>query len=191
MAASDEQAMIDRRTFVSTGVRTTAGLGLGGLALFLGSRSSADGMVWQIDPGACVQCEQCATHCVVTPSAVKCVHAFDVCGYCNLCGGFLATGAKVQDTAAEHLLCPTDALKRRYIERPFYEYTIEEDLCIGCSRCVKGCNSFGNGSLHLQIRHDLCLNCNECAIARECPADAFRRVPASQPSLMKGRARNV
>ena len=179
---------LDRRAFVRTGLRTTAALSLGGLAGLIGSRSEAEGMVWQIDPAVCVQCEQCATRCVLSPSAVKCVHAFDVCGYCNLCGGYLVSGARAQDTAAEHLLCPTDALKRRFVERPYYEYTVDEELCIGCGRCVKGCGSFGNGSLHLQVRHDRCLNCNECAIARDCPSDAFRRVPASQPSLMKGRA---
>jgi electron transport complex protein RnfB len=35
------------------------------------------------------------------------------------------------------------------------------------------------------VRHDRCLNCNECAIARVCPADAFRRVPVDQPYLDK------
>ena len=46
---------------------------------------------------------------------------------------------------------------------------------------------FGNGSLFLQVRHDRCLNCNECAIGRACPAQAFRRVPAEQPYLLKTR----
>ena len=45
------------------------------------------------------------------------------------------------------------------------EYIIDEELCIGCAKCVKGCAAFGNGSLHLQVRHDRCLNCNECTIA--------------------------
>jgi len=51
---------------------------------------------------------------------------------------------------------------------------------------VKGCGAFGNGSLHLQIRHDLCDNCNECAIARVCPADAISRIPAEQAYIIKG-----
>ena len=63
---------------------------------------------------------------------------------------------------------------------------VQEELCVGCGKCVLGCAHFGNGSLFLQVRHDLCLNCNECAIARNCPSDAFRRVPASDPYLMKG-----
>jgi electron transport complex protein RnfB len=52
---------------------------------------------------------------------------------------------------------------------------------------VKGCVLFGNGSFYLQVRHDRCLNCNECSIARVCPAQAFKRVPASQPYLLKDR----
>ena len=63
---------------------------------------------------------------------------------------------------------------------------IDEDLCIGCAKCVKGCASFGNGSLHLQIRHDLCNNCNECSIARLCPSDAISRVPVDEPYQIKG-----
>jgi electron transport complex protein RnfB len=84
------------------------------------------------------------------------------------------------------MLCPTAAITRKYIEEPFFEYTIDEDLCIGCAKCVKGCTSFGNGSLHLQIIHDLCKNCNQCAIARSCPSDAISRVPGSDPYLVKG-----
>jgi electron transport complex protein RnfB len=58
-------------------------------------------------------------------------------------------------------------------------------LCIGCAKCVEGCTRFGNGSFYLQVRHDRCLNCNECSIARVCAGDAFRRVPASQPYIIK------
>jgi electron transport complex protein RnfB len=54
---------------------------------------------------------------------------------------------------------------------------------------VEGCARFGNGSLFLQIRHDRCLNCNECAISRACPGDAFRRVPADHPYLLKTNSR--
>jgi electron transport complex protein RnfB len=74
---------------------------------------------------------------------------------------------------------------RRFVEDPYFEYHIDEPLCIGCAKCVKGCNAFGNGSLQLQVRHDRCLNCNECAIAAVCPADAFRRVSADAPYVLK------
>lgn len=143
------------------------------------------GLVWQIDPDKCTQCGRCATHCVLTPSAVKCFHSYSICGYCDLCGGYLRPDAKGRNTGAENQLCPTAALKRKFIENPYYQYTVDEKLCIGCGKCVKGCDMFGNGSLYLQVKHDLCVNCNECAIARACPSDAFRRVPVSDPYLLK------
>ena len=71
------------------------------------------------------------------------------------------------------------------VERPRPVAFIDEQLCIGCSKCVEGCNRFGNGSLFLQVRHDRCVNCNECAISKVCAGDAFRRVPASRPYLLK------
>jgi electron transport complex protein RnfB len=123
---------------------------------------------------------------VLTPSAVKAVHAYALCGYCKLCGGYHQPQAQRIDTAAENQLCPAGALIRTFVEDPFYEYTINEERCIGCAVCVKGCSQFGNGSLFLQVRHDRCVNCNECAIARVCPAGAFRRVPADHPYLLKG-----
>jgi electron transport complex protein RnfB len=89
------------------------------------------------------------------------------------------------NTGAENCLCPTAAIKRTFVEDPYYEYSIDEKLCIGCAKCVEGCNRFGNGSLFLQVRHDRCVNCNECSIAQVCPGDAFRRVPASHPYLLK------
>jgi electron transport complex protein RnfB len=85
------------------------------------------------------------------------------------------------DTGAENLLCPTSALRRRFVEDPFFEYTVERELCNGCGKCVAGCSKFGNGSLYLQVDHDWCLGCNECRIARECPADAFVRLPIHTP----------
>ncbi len=141
--------------------------------------------VWQLDPAKCIQCGQCATRCVLQQSAVKCVHRFEMCGYCKLCFGFFIPGTTQLTSAAENQVCPTAAMKRKFVEEPYFEYTIDEPLCIGCGRCVKGCGAFGNGSLVLQVRHDRCLNCNDCAIARDCPAGAFRRVPADQPYLFK------
>ncbi|MBM4144555.1 MAG: ferredoxin [Lentisphaerae bacterium] len=166
-------------------------IGLGALGLLgwplLGRRRAAPAdTVWQLDPEKCIQCGNCATKCVLALSAVKCVHAYDVCGYCNLCGGYHQPYVKRLDTAAENQLCPTSALVRTFIEEPYYQYDVIEERCIGCGVCVKGCGSFGNGSLHLQVRHDRCVNCNDCAIARQCPAQAFRRVPADRPYLMRG-----
>jgi len=141
--------------------------------------------VWQIDPDVCVACGNCANYCVLAESAVKCTHAFAVCGYCELCSGYFKPDAKELDTGAENQLCPTGAIKRAYVEDPYYEYVIDEPLCNGCGKCVKGCNAFGNGSLFLQVRHDRCINCNECSIAAACPSGAFKRVAAEQPYLLK------
>jgi len=147
--------------------------------------SVARRMVWQLDPAKCIQCGRCATNCVLTQSAVKCIHRFEMCGYCKLCFGFFQPGTPRLTSAAENQTCPTGAIKRKLIASPFYEYTIEQDLCVGCGRCVKTCGAFGNGSLVLQVCHDRCVNCNECSIARNCPAGAYTRVPADQPYLFK------
>jgi electron transport complex protein RnfB len=181
---------VTRREFLAAGLRAAAGLGAAGVAGLVAVRSSAAGTVWQIDPDDCFQCGTCSTSCVLFPSAVKVVHAFDVCGYCDLCSGYLRQGAK-KDTAAESRLCPTGAIRRRYVADPYYEYTIDEKLCIGCAKCVKGCTAYGNGSLFLQIRHDRCANCNACSAARRCPARAIRRFDARTPYLLKGRGRDA
>lgn len=182
----EKDRTFNRRDFLESGMRLSLALAVGAVGGLAIGKATADDWVWQIDPFACTQCGRCADECVLSPSAVKCVHAFDLCGYCDLCGGYLIPGANSQDTGAENQLCPTSAIQRKYIEDPYFEYVIEEELCIGCAKCVKGCASFGNGSLHLQIKHDLCKNCNECAIARLCPSDAIKRVPASNPYLVKG-----
>lgn len=176
-----------RRDFLTNGLRAISVFFMGGIAALTAGRFRSRGTVWQIDPNICVQCERCSTHCVLTVSAVKCVHAFQVCGYCKLCGGYHRAGTKIQDTAAENQLCPTGAIQRTFVENPYYEYKIIEEKCIGCAKCVKGCGAFGNGSLYLQVRHDRCLNCNECSIAQVCSSGAFKRVPADRPYLLKGK----
>jgi electron transport complex protein RnfB len=185
---ADQPSDRNRRDFIRDGLKTTTVLAVGSLGGLLASRAASGTTVWQIDPNVCVQCERCATTCVLTPSAVKCVHAFNMCGYCALCGGYQNPKSKVQSTAAENQLCPTGAIIRTFVEAPFFEYRIDESLCFGCGKCVKGCAAFGNGSLYLQIRHDLCLNCNQCSIALECPSGAVRQVPAGQDKgyLLKG-----
>jgi electron transport complex protein RnfB len=140
---------------------------------------------WQIDPSRCTCCGRCETHCTLPVSAVKCVHANRVCGYCDLCGGYYRTNVKDLNTAAENLRCPTGAIRRAFVEDPYFEYAIDESLCNGCGKCAKGCNSFGNGSLYLQVKQELCKNCNECYISAVCPADAIRRVPRAMAYIPK------
>lgn len=180
-----ESPNVTRRQFLRDGGRATALAGLGGLLGVIAGRTSTGETVWQIDPQKCVRCGNCATNCVLEQSAVKCVHAFALCGYCQLCTGYFEPEPNALNTGAENQLCPAGAIQRSFVEDPYYEYTIDEKLCIGCAKCVEGCNRFGNGSLFLQIRHDRCVHCNECAIAKVCAGDAFRRVPAHHPYLLK------
>ena len=152
----------------------------------LKAKASGASFFWQIDPHKCTQCGRCETDCVLAVSAVKCVHAKRVCGYCDLCGGYYRSNVKELNTAAENLMCPTGAIQRRFIEDPYFEYMIVEELCNGCGKCVKGCTSFGNGSLHLQVKRELCSDCNECELAKACPANAISRVPYEMAYMMKG-----
>jgi Na+-translocating ferredoxin:NAD+ oxidoreductase subunit B len=174
-----------RRDFVKTAGRLIVAAPVLVLPVILSKKTFAAGYLWQIDPYKCTYCELCKSSCVMTPSAVKCTNAFPKCGYCDLCPGYLRQGVKTFDTAAENQLCPTGAIKRKFIEEPYFEYTIDESLCNGCSKCVKGCADFGNASLYLQIMHNLCVNCNSCSIARDCPSDAVIRVPADDPYIRK------
>lgn len=178
--------MKSRKDFILTAIRTGIGVLAAGIFGFSLTRTKNQKTVWQIDPEKCTQCGRCATACVLRQSAVKCVNKFSMCGYCDLCFGFFRPGANALTSDAENHICPTDAIKRKFIEDPYFEYTIDESLCIGCAKCVKGCTAFGNGSFFLQIRHDICVQCNSCTIARVCPSYAISRIPADKPYLIKG-----
>lgn len=182
---ADDDRKLDRRKFLVDGARA---LGLVATAGAIGSVAAAgarEDTVWQIDPDKCIQCGNCATACVLTPSAVKCVHDVTLCGYCDLCFGYFAEQRPGDEETAENMRCPTNAIIRNFVEDPYYEYLIDEPKCIGCAICVEGCNQYGNGSLILQARHDRCKNCNECAIAVQCPAQAWVRVPRSRPYILR------
>jgi electron transport complex protein RnfB len=140
--------------------------------------------VWQIDPNKCQNCGECATNCVMTPSAVKCFHLYATCGYCDFCSGYYQNNYIARNSAAENLRCPTNAIKRQFIDDPYFEYKIDLRLCIGCGRCAEACQAFGNGSLILQINQDLCKQCNVCNIASLCKYDAIRKIDAKSPYLL-------
>lgn len=177
-----------RREVIAEGMRIGGLVAVSGtLGALAASKAHADDMVWQIDPYLCTNCGKCADSCVLEPSAVKCIHAYAMCGYCNLCSALLLPKRPGNGTGAENQECPTFAIQRSYVEDPYYQYTVDEQLCIGCGICSKGCNAFGNGSMFLQIRHDRCVNCNQCSIANICPADAVVRVPASKPYILKSK----
>lgn len=182
---AEDKRSVPRREFFRAGMRGVALAVVAGGTGYLVSRSAEVRQVWQLDPDLCTQCGKCATACVLKPSAVKCVHAYAMCGYCDLCTGYFEPEPNALTTAAENQLCPVAAIKRTYIEDPYFEYDIDEGLCIGCGKCVEGCRAFGNASLFLQVRHDRCVNCNECSIAAVCPADAFARVTATPGYLYR------
>lgn len=174
-----------RRDFLRSALRNGTLAAIAGFVGFGLFKRRGNAYVWQIDPAKCTYCGKCATACVLEESAVKCVHAYDICGYCRICFGFFEDQPAAINEGAENQRCPMGAIKRTYVEDPYYEYAINESICNGCAKCVNGCNTFGNGSLHLQVRHDRCVRCNQCAIALICPSSAFQRVSAKQPYLFK------
>jgi len=186
MGADKNKNCITRRNFLFSGLRFGIVLACGGLGAFVSKKIKVQETVWQIDPHKCIQCGGCQVNCVLSPSAVKCVHVFEICGYCDYCSGFFIQDPPALNTGAENRLCPTGAIIRTFIEDPYFEYKIDESICIGCGKCVKGCSAFGNGSLFLQIRHDRCVNCNQCSIARRCPSGAITRIDANTPCRYKG-----
>ena len=188
-SSNKNEAILSRRGFVNSILRGGAFLALGGVVTALLRRTGRQGLVWQIDPAKCIQCGRCETDCVLETSAVSCVHDFPICGYCERCFAFYDPRAKSFETGGENQLCPTGAINRKFVQEPYYEYVVDEKLCVACGKCVKGCEQFGNGSLYLQVRHDRCLNCNECSIAAACPAGAFVRVPADKPYVSKTESR--
>ena len=184
-----QQTTTDRRSFLQDGARVAGLAALGTAGGFLVGRQGKGGEnSWQLDPNKCIACENCATRCVLDISAVKCVQFFDMCGYCEVCTGYFDPNYRQLDTAAENQMCPTGAVIRTFVEekagQKFFEYTIDIDSCVGCGKCVKGC-ALMNGSFYLQVDHERCLNCNECAIAKDCPTQAFDRVPTERPYRLK------
>ncbi len=188
-------ARMSRRGFFAKlaqgGIIAAVGLGAAAIAAAKSPRDRRDRQryVWQIDPNKCTQCGLCRTSCVLKESAAKCVQDLAICGYCRICFGYLKPdmASATPEPGVANEMCPANAIVRKFVEPPYYEYTINERACVGCALCVDGCRRFGNGSLYLQIRHDRCLNCNECSIAAACPADAIARRPADDPYIIKSR----
>ncbi len=178
---ADDKKELTRRDVLKAGGQIGALVVLGGGIGFLGGRGSREGKVWQIDPSKCIQCGNCADYCVLETSAVKCIHAISICGYCLPCFGYFVNKPGDHTPGAENELCPVGALKRKHVADQFHEYTVDEEKCVACGKCAKGCRVQGNGSLYLQVRHDRCRNCSQCSIAEACPSNAFVRLSAGDP----------
>ena len=61
MAKEKSKKGIDRREFLSNGLRLSLALGLGGVGAVMAAKSFGEEMVWQLDASKCVQCGRCAT----------------------------------------------------------------------------------------------------------------------------------
>jgi electron transport complex protein RnfB len=152
---------------------------------------------WAIDPNRCVNirlgvngpenvCQTCAQSCVLSLSAVRAVNDCAQCGRCCICPAYFDVQSAVgADGLPTKKLCPRDAIIRQAIGEVdpydplnnYYEYTIDEEKCNGCGRCVMECKDpAGLGSIRLEVRYDLCLRCNRCTIAVDCPDDAYVRI---------------
>ncbi len=183
-----------RREMLGHAARGVALLGLGGTAGLLWLKANKT-YAWMIDTERCVNsklgalgvevCQLCATDCVLTLSAVRAVNEFSKCGRCYVCPAYYKiTSAVGPDGLPSEKVCPRDAIKREAIgwidpddpANNFYDYTIDEEKCNGCGRCVMECKEpAGLGSIRLEVRHDTCLDCNRCSIAIACPEDAYER----------------
>ena len=96
---SKPEKELTRRDLLRQGARGACVVGLGGMIGVLADRSDAEETVWQIDPAKCSNCGKCATNCVLEISAVKCVHQYAMCGYCDLCSGYFTAEPSGLNTA--------------------------------------------------------------------------------------------
>ena len=126
-------AHLTRRRFFSRVARGALGVTAAGVAGVALVKAGARRQVWQIDPFKCVQCGQCRTHCVLENSAVKCVHDFVMCGYCELCTGFFYPDPNALNEGAENQLCPVGAIRVTYVAH------VDAERCTGCGICMKNC----------------------------------------------------
>jgi electron transport complex protein RnfB len=161
----------DRRAFLMNTSRCLGALALLGGGGLLAARSVKGG-IYQIDPDTCTACGLCETECTLRPSAVKCINDFEFCDYCEICFGYIKD--ELGEDTPENRICPTDAIIRKRVGAFEWEYTIDEELCNGCGKCVKLCHDLGSKSMNLRIRRNLCDECNKCLLEEACPDIAIK-----------------
>ena len=166
---------VSRRQFMRDGARLTAMTGVGVLLGVSLTRSSGKTTVWQIDPGKCLRCDQCASACVLEQSAVKCVHAHAICGYCQLCTGYFTPEPNELNTAAENQLCPTAAIRRSFIEDPYYEIQDRREALHRLRQVRRGLQSLRQ---RLALPPGAAGPLPELQRVRHCPGVSWRRIPA-------------
>jgi electron transport complex protein RnfB len=187
---------VSRRMTLKTLLRGAAVAGMGGAAAHLIQKAQGQ-VVWQIDPGMCLNsrpgevgvkaCDLCLKECVVTHSAVRAVNEYSKCGRCYICPAYFNVKSAVdREGLPSEKLCPRDAILRKPIgevdpsdpANNFYDYEIDEAKCDGCGKCVMACKEpAGLGSIRLKVRHNLCVDCNHCTISKACPKDALFQWP--------------
>lgn len=193
MDTNTKKSPTNRRSFLNQCVQGTAIFALGALSGTAANESLSSlntgrqENLWQIDPQKCIACNQCAQWCVLDQSAVRCYHDYNICNYCKQCFGFFAVDFKTLNDSVENQMCPLGAIHRKCVNEPYFEYVIDQEVCIGCGKCVDGCNTFGDGALYLQIDQSRCAGCNECAIALKCPSRAITRTSSDAPYASKRR----
>lgn len=139
--------------------------------LLIASKSVSPGK-WYIDVKECIGCGDCATECIKSQSAVRAVLDSVLCPGLDKCRAYYrSTSAKFGETVANQN-CPTGALIREK-DGSNYFYRIDENLCIGCGKCFRGCKKC-EGAINLEVKDEFCVNCNECKIEVSCPANAFK-----------------
>ena len=108
-----------------------------------------------------------------------------MCGRCNLCFGYFEPKPAAIDTGAENQLCPAGAIIRQSLGDPLYEFTINERLCIGCGKCVRGLHGLRQRVAATASASRPLPELQPMFHRPGMPFPAFVRVPAHAPYLLK------
>ena len=71
MAEENQSGTMKRMAFMRKSLGRLAAVALGAVSVLTARGAKKKNTLWQIDPFKCIKCENCSTHCVIDPSAVK------------------------------------------------------------------------------------------------------------------------